>query len=231
MPEEINRVVIDHVSDLLLCSTPTAVTNLAAEGIRSPVHMVGDVMIDALEWVLQRSQRPGARARFGLEQGGYLLATVHRAENTDNTDRLRAILAALDGLDEPVVFPVHPRTRRAIESIGWAPAPRVSLIDPIGYRDMIELQRDARMILTDSGGMQKEAYFLRVPCVILRDQTEWVEIVESGWAVLTGADCARIQSAVHSLTPPPDHLPLHGDGRAAARCVTALEQTQIRSMA
>jgi len=231
MPEEINRVVTDHVSDLLLCSTPAAVTNLSAEGIRSPVFMVGDVMIDALAWVLQRTQTPGARARLGLERGAYLLATVHRAENTDNTDRLRAILAALDEIDEPVVFPVHPRTRRAIESLGWTPAPRVSLIDPIGYRDMIELERDARMILTDSGGMQKEAYFLRVPCVILRDETEWVEIVDAGWAALAGADRDRVKSAVRSLAPRSQHVPLHGDGRAATRCVTYLEQTRTWSLA
>ena len=231
MPEEINRVVADHVSDLLLCSTPTAVTNLSAEGIRSHVYMVGDVMIDALAWMLQRTQVPGARARLRLARGGYLLVTVHRAENTDNTDRLRAILSTLDALDEPVVFPVHPRTRRAIESIGWVPPPRVSLIEPIGYRDMIELERDSRMILTDSGGMQKEAYFLRVPCVILRDETEWVEIVEARWAVVAGADRERIESAVRAFNPPPDHVPLHGDGRAATRCVTLLEQTQVRSMA
>ena len=231
MPEEINRVVTDHVSDLLICSTTAAVANLSAEGIRSHVHMVGDVMIDALGWMLQRAQTPGARARLGLERSGYVLATVHRAENTDNIERLRAILTALDDLDEPVVFPVHPRTRRAIESLGWASSRRASVIDPVGYRDMIELERDARMIVTDSGGMQKEAYFLRVPCVILRDETEWVEIVEAGWAVLAGADCARIRSAVRSFTPPPDHVPLHGDGRAATRCVTLLEQTQIRSMA
>lgn len=231
MPEEINRVVTDHVSDLLFCSTAAAVMHLSAEGIRSHVHMIGDVMIDALAWMLQRTQVPGASARLGLVPRGYVLATVHRAENTDNTDRLRAILTALDELDEPVVFPVHPRTRRAIESINWVPATRVSLIDPVGYRDMIELERDARMILTDSGGMQKEAYFLRVPCVILRDETEWVEIVDAGWAVLTGADYARIRSAVRSLYPPPDHAPLHGDGHAATRCVTHLEQTRIRSMA
>jgi UDP-N-acetylglucosamine 2-epimerase len=229
MPEEMNRVLTDHASDLLLCSTPTAVTNLAAEGIRANVHLIGDVMIDALAWMLQRTEQPGARARLGLESGGYLLATVHRAENTDNVDRLRAILAALNALDAPLVFPVHPRTRNAIERIGWVPRSHLHLIEPVGYRDMVELLRDARMILTDSGGMQKEAYFLRVPCVILRDETEWVELVETGWATIAGADGERIQSAVRSLHRPSTHAPLHGDGHAARRCVEALEQTQIRS--
>ena len=225
MPEETNRVVTDHVSDLLLCSTPAAVANLAAEGIRSHVHMVGDVMIDALGWILQRAQSPGARARMGLAAGSYLLATVHRAENTDHSDRLRAILTTINALAEPVVFPVHPRTRKAIERLGWTSSPHVHVIDPVGYREMIELQRDARMILTDSGGMQKEAYFLGVPCIVLRDETEWVEIVEAGWAVLAGADGQRIRSAVQSLQPGSARLPLHGDGQAAQRCVTHLEQT------
>jgi UDP-N-acetylglucosamine 2-epimerase len=229
MPEEINRVLTDHASDLLLCSTATAVTHLAAEGIRSNVHMVGDVMIDALAWMLPRTEQPGARGRLGLDRGGYLLATVHRAENTDNGDRLRAILAAFNALDEPLVFPVHPRTRKAIEHSGWVPRSHLHVIEPLGYRDMIELQRDARMILTDSGGMQKEAYFLRVPCVILRNETEWVEIVEAGWATLAGADTARIRSAVRSLQPPSQHAPLHGDGHAARRCVEHLQQTRIGS--
>ena len=229
MPEEINRVLTDHVSDLLLCSTPTAVTNLAAEGIHSHVHMVGDVMIDALAWMLERTHVPGARARLGLTSGGYLLVTVHRAENTDNTARLHRILAALNALDEPLVFPAHPRTRKMIEAVGWVPAPHVHLIEPVGYRDMIELQRDARMILTDSGGMQKEAYFLRVPCVILRDETEWAEIVDAGWAVLAGADDHRIRSAVQSWQPRSEHASLHGDGHAARRCVEHLEQTRMRS--
>jgi UDP-N-acetylglucosamine 2-epimerase len=229
MPEEINRVVTDHVSDLLLCSTPTAVANLAVEGILRHVHMVGDVMIDALAWVLQRTQRPGARARLGLESAGYLLVTLHRAENTDAPARLCTILAALNELDEPIVFPVHPRTRKAIETVAWAPAPHVQVIEPVGYREMIELQRDARLILTDSGGMQKEAYALGVPCVILRGETEWVEIVDAGWAVLAGADGERIRTAVRSLHPTAKRAPLHGDGHAAERCVTHLEQTRTVS--
>jgi UDP-N-acetylglucosamine 2-epimerase len=229
MPEEINRVLTDHASHLLLCSTPKAVENLLAEGIHSHVHMVGDVMIDALAWSLQRSQPPGACTRLGLEPGGYLLATVHRAENTDDPARLRAILVALDELDEPVVFPVHPRTRKAIESLDWTPGPRLRLVEPVGYRDMIELERDTRLLLTDSGGMQKEAYFLRVPCVILRNETEWVEVVDAGWAVLAGADRERIGSAVRSLRPPAAHAPLHGDGHAAERCVAHLTRTRIGS--
>ena len=226
MAEEVNRVLTDHMSDLLLCSTLTARENLAAEGIRAHAYVVGDVMIDALSWVLQRSQTPGARARLGLKSAGYLLVTLHRAENTDAPARLCAILAALNELGEPVVFPVHPRTRKAIQALGWAPASHVCLIEPVGYREMIELQRDARLILTDSGGIQKEAYALGVPCVILREETEWVEIVDAGWAVLAGADVGRIHAAVRTMTPKTTRAPLHGDGRAAERCVAHLEQTR-----
>ncbi|MGH9373621.1 MAG: non-hydrolyzing UDP-N-acetylglucosamine 2-epimerase [Vicinamibacterales bacterium] len=228
MPEEINRVLADHASDLLLCATPGAVANLAAEGIRTNVHLVGDVMIDTLAWMLRSEQtRSDIRTRLGLETGAYLVATVHRAENTDDAKRLRAIVAAFDQLDETIVFPVHPRTRKVLAAADWVPAPHVRVIDPVSYSDMIELERGARMILTDSGGMQKEAYFLGVPCVMLRDETEWVEIVEAGWGALSGADCGRILSLVHSFHPPTTRPPLHGDGQAAARCVAHLERVRV----
>ena len=223
MPEEINRVLADHASDLLLCVTPEAVANLAAEGIRTNVHLVGDVMIDALDWML----RPGAPAsgivrELGLEAGKYLLATVHRQENADNAARLAAILAAFNRLDETIVFPVHPRTRRSLPH-GWTPSAQLRLIEPVSYRHMIELERGARMILTDSGGMQKEAYRLGVPCVILRDETEWTEIVAAGWSMLAGADCQRILAAVREFRPPAERPPLHGDGQAAVHCVRHME--------
>jgi UDP-N-acetylglucosamine 2-epimerase len=127
-----------------------------------------------------------------------------------------------------VVFPVHPRTRKKLSALEWAPAPHIRLVEPIGYRDMIELERGARMILTDSGGIQKEAYFLGVPCVMLRDETEWVEIVEAGWGALGGTNRDRILATVQSLRPPAARPPLHGDGHAATRCVTHMEQTRVR---
>jgi UDP-N-acetylglucosamine 2-epimerase len=229
MPEEINRVLADHASDLLLCSTPTAVANLQSENIRTNVHLVGDVMIDALDWIVRDSTGgSGIRETLGLSAGSYLLVTVHRAENTDNVDRLLAILAALDAVDEPVVFPVHPRTRRVLATLGWQPRPHLRLLAPLGYRDMVALEQGARMILTDSGGIQKEAYFLGIPSVILRERTEWPEIVAAGWATLAGTDCAAIVAAVRSLRPPAARPPLHGDGAAAVRCVTHLEETRVR---
>ena len=222
MPEEINRVIADHLSDLLLCPSQTAVDNLATEGIIRGVHLVGDVMADALAFAVERARnRPDVLDRLGVAQDCYLLATVHRAENTDDAVRLRSILAAFDALDEPLIFPVHPRTRRVIEALGYSFAPHVQLAEPVGYLDMVMLEKSARMILTDSGGIQKEAYWLGVPCVTLRDETEWIETVEAGWNVLVGADTEAILQAVHS-SPPAAHPALYGDGRTAGRIVEAL---------
>ena len=197
MPEEINRVVADHLSDLLLCPSDTAVNNLAAEGISSNVHQVGDVMLDVLNWARRRaSANPDTiLERLGLKQGRYVLATVHRSENTDATWRLSSILAAFNSLEEPVVFPIHPRTRRVISEAGLVLEPHVRLIDPLGYLDMVTVSASARLILTDSGGLQKEAYWLGVPCVTLRDETEWVETVDAGWNTLVGSHDERIVEA------------------------------------
>ena len=230
MPEEINRVVADHLSDLLLCPGQTAVDNLAAEGIRRGAHIVGDVMADALAFAVERTRSrsdasPTVLARLGLVERGYLLATVHRAENTDDAGRLRNILAALDTLAacEPVIFPVHPRTHKAIEGLDPSPVSQVRLVEPVGYLDMVMLEQSARMILTDSGGMQKEAYWLGVPCITLRDETEWVETVQMGWNVLAGADIEKIIRAVRLFAMPGHRPPLYGEGQVAARCVALLE--------
>ncbi len=225
MPEEINRVLTDHAADLLLCPSQTAVDHLANEGIRAGVYLVGDVMSDALAFAAARApQRSTILERLGLEEGGYLVATVHRAENTDDPGRLRAILGAFNALDEPLVFPVHPRTRHAMQHLEAVPAPHVQFIEPLGYLDMVRLMQAARVILTDSGGIQKEAYWLGVPCVTLRDETEWVETVEAGWNVIVGADGRRILRAVQSLAPPAERPDLYGDGQAAGRCVGLLQQ-------
>lgn len=227
MPEEINRVVADHLSRLLLCPSDLAVQNLAAEGIITNVHVAGDVMLDVLNWARQRlDQRPSEILnRLGASKGEYLLATVHRSENTDDTARLKAILDALNGLKEKIVFPIHPRTRKAIEKVGCKLNGNIEFIEPLGYLDMVAVARASRMILTDSGGLQKEAYWLRVPCVTLRDETEWVETVETGWNCLTGADPKKIIGAVQSFTPQGAHPSLYGEGSAAAQCVELLDAT------
>jgi UDP-GlcNAc3NAcA epimerase len=224
MPEEINRVVADHLSTLLFCPSQTAVDNLAAEGITRGVHLVGDVMADALAFVVTRAKsRSNILERLSVLEKGYLLATVHRAENTDDPARLRNVLRALDAMEEPILFPVHPRTRRAIAKMGYRPGIHVRLLEPVGYLDMVALERSARVILTDSGGVQKEAYWLGVPCVTLRDETEWVETTQGGWNILAGTDVDRILRSVRSMTPPETRCTLYGDGHAADRCVSLLE--------
>jgi UDP-N-acetylglucosamine 2-epimerase len=224
MPEEINRVVADHLSDLLLCPSDTAVRNLAGEGITRNVHLVGDVMLDVLNWAKQRlaTKPPEILERMGLTKQRYLLATVHRSENTDDLARLSNILNAFNSLDEPVVFPVHPRACRAITDARCRIEPHVRLIDPVGYLDMVAVAGAARMVLTDSGGIQKEAYWLGVPCVTMRDETEWVETVEVGWNTLVGADSGKIRQAVNSFEPNGSRPFLYGDGFAAAKCVELL---------
>jgi UDP-GlcNAc3NAcA epimerase len=227
MPEEINRVVADHLSDVWLCPSDTAAGNLASEGITTNVHVVGDVMLDVLNWAKDRLARNppetlGAMARLGLTKGSYLLATVHRSENTDHVSRLAPILHAFNALDERVVFPVHPRTRKAIAEADCRVEPHVHLIDPVGYLEMVELTSAARLILTDSGGLQKEAYWLGIPCITLREETEWVETVEAGWNALAGSDSTRILDAVRSFTPPSARPSLYGSGCAAKKCVSLL---------
>jgi UDP-GlcNAc3NAcA epimerase len=183
MPEEVNRVLADHVSTFLFCPTHTAVANLNAEGIWQGVHLVGDVMYDAAIAAAKRArERSNILDAQGLTQGGYAVATIHRAENTDDPERLNRVLAWLEAAarERQVVMPVHPRTRRLLEARAWAPT-GVKLLPPIGYLDMAMLLANAAEVFTDSGGVQKEAYFHRVPCVTLRDETEWVETIEAGW--------------------------------------------------
>jgi UDP-GlcNAc3NAcA epimerase len=231
MPEEINRILTDHLSDMLFCPSELAVQNLAKEGIASGVHMVGDVMADTLLYAAERaSQSTTILEGLGLMPGKYLLATVHRAENTDHPKRLREILRAFAAIQESVIFPIHPRTRQRINDQGVQDildGSQVKLIEPLGYLDMVRLEGSARMILTDSGGIQKEAYWLKVPCITLRDETEWIETVENGWNCLVGTDSEKIIQKVKSFHPPMSHPMLYGDGRAAKkiiRCFPPLKQ-------
>jgi len=224
MPEEINRVLTDHIADLLFCPTQTAVDNLAAEGVVAGVHNVGDVMYDA---VLHNGTLAAARSQIleglGVQPGAYLMATLHRPRNTDDPDRLRAILEAFEIVGEPIVFAAHPRTQKAILKQGQRVPPNVRLTDPVGYLDMLQLEQQARATLTDSGGVQKEAYFFGVPCITLREETEWVETVRTGWNRLVGADRDEIVAAVRDLQEPIEHPSLFGDGHAAKKIVALLD--------
>lgn len=226
MPEEINRVVADSLSSLLFCPTRTAQENLEREGVTSGVHVVGDVMYDAVLWEAGRVEAGESRilSRLGLASGEYLLATIHRASNTDNAENLASIMAALEACGETVVFPVHPRTRKALSVAGIEPGKNVRAIEPLSYLEMLTLAKHARKVLTDSGGLQKEALWLQVPCVTLRDETEWIETIECGWNTLVGADTERILAAVLSPTPSQKPPQPYGDGHAAERIAELLKR-------
>lgn len=224
MPEEHNRVLTDHCSDFLFCPTQTAVEQLALEGVEKNVHMVGDVMFDTALAYREISDRNSTIIRdMHLTPGGYLLVTVHRSYNTDVPERLSSIFRALGDTGEKVVFPIHPRTAKYLQSWGIESASNVQMIEPVGYLDMIALERHAKMILTDSGGVQKEAYFYRVPCVTLRPETEWVETVANGWNCLVDADSEKILSAVQNRWWSQTQEPIFGDGKAAQKIVRILE--------
>ncbi len=227
MPEEINRVMTDHVSTTLFAPSQSAADQLAREGITRGVHVVGDIMLDALE--LFRSKASDAiLARLQVEPRRYIAATVHRAENTDDEARLRAILSGLARLDLPVVLPLHPRTKARFERMAKADAtfalPSViRVVEPLGYLDNLALLGGAACVATDSGGVQKEAYFLGVPCVTLRDETEWIETLATGWNALAGADADQIAASVRQQLEPRGARPaLYGDGAAASRIAAAL---------
>jgi UDP-GlcNAc3NAcA epimerase len=231
MPEEINRVVTDHVSNLLFCPTDTAVANLEKEGIATGVFKVGDVMYDA--FLAYRSLAKESSAildQLGLTPLSYCLATVHRQENTEDTERLLNIFTAFDKLATAeclLISPLHPRTRKALvnRSALSGSNPHLRLIDPVSYLDLISLESQARAIFTDSGGIQKEAFFAQVPCITLRDETEWVETLEVGWNRLAGATTARIIQAFHESTiHNPDGRPnyYYGRGNASERIVQHL---------
>jgi len=224
MPEERNRIVTDHLSDLLLAPTPMAMDHLAREGLADRADMVGDVMVDAHAWALGRAGDHLPPATRELER--YVLLTIHRAENVDHAERLERVLSGL-ALDLPIVFPVHPRTRAALERGGHRLPDNVVAIDPVGYLEMVALEARASVIATDSGGVQKEAYLSGVPCVTLRTETEWVETVDAGWNRVVDADPDALAAAladVEFMNRDKPRPSLYGDGRAAARIVAALER-------
>jgi len=226
MPEEHNRLLTDHCSDLLFCPTQTAVANLDKEGITHGVNLVGDTMYDA---VLLFSEIAREKSTIlddlGLKSKEYLLATVHRPYNTDIPENLENILSAFIEINEPIIFPVHPRTRKILNTFFpslLTPHSSLKMIPPVGYLDMLMLEQNAKAILTDSGGMQKEAYWFEVTCVTFRDETEWVETVEAGWNVVVGADTGKIVEAVRCLKSDNPRPKLYGDGHAAEKMLEIL---------
>ena len=227
MPEELNRVLTDHLSDLLLCSSRGAAENLRAESIAGRVEVVGDVMVDvALRWQPAARANAAVPAAYGLEAGSYLLITAHRAGNVDDPARLRALVELVESLPAPVLFPLHPRTRARLQEADLLArlesTSGLALSEPLGYVEFSALVCQARAVLTDSGGLQKEAYLAGVPCVTLRASTEWVETVQAGWNTLVDLDAAAALAALERQ-PPAERPELYGDGHAAERCVEAIE--------
>ena len=223
MPEEINRLVADGVADLHFCASQNAVKNLAREGHRASVYWVGDVMLDALRahWTMARSTSDIV-ARLKLEPRSYALVTVHRAATTDVPDRLRRMAEALNQVRETIVFPVHPRTRLALERDGIRFGEHVRLVEPVGYLDMLVLEEQARLIATDSGGVQREAYYLGRPCLTLRETTEWIETVEAGWNKLVGVEPKSVLEAWFDFQPPATRPALYGTGKAGQQIASLL---------
>ena len=227
MPEEVNRIMTDHVSTLLFAPTDLAVGNLTQEGVKNGVHQVGDVMYDAVLYNMGIASERYSLADFNLNKGEYVLGTIHRADNTDNRERLAAILHAFSKIEELVYLPLHPRTKSKINSFGLnnilEDAINIQIVEPVSYLEMLLLEKNAKAIVTDSGGVQKEAYFAKVPCITLRDQTEWMETIETGWNQLVNpleVDLAEKLSDLKYGQPVDD---LYGDGNAAKKIVAVLE--------
>ena len=237
MPEEQARIVADHLSCLLLAPSQTAVDNLRLEGIgvegdarNRRVAIVGDVTYDALLQNLGLADKLAEQSlrKFGMQDQSYYLLTLHRAENTDRVEHMCAILDAAESLDLPVLFPIHPRTKNVLAANGISLNGNLHVTTPLGYLEMLVLEKHARAILTDSGGVQKEAFYLRVPCVTLRENTEWPETVELGANRLAGASLERIRAAVTADHQAPESSSPYGDGRAAQKIVHELQEFSLR---
>ncbi|KYH30146.1 MULTISPECIES: non-hydrolyzing UDP-N-acetylglucosamine 2-epimerase [Clostridium] len=225
MPEEQNRILTDHISKYLFAPTETAVKNLYKEGIDKNVFNVGDVMFDAiLHFRKIAEEKSNILYKIGVNKKEYILATIHRAENTNDINRLKNIVEALNESKELIILPLHPRTRKYMQDYNLIFEENVKVIDPVGYLDMVMLESNSKKIVSDSGGVQKEAFFLDVPCITLRDETEWVETVENGWNVLVGADKNKIKDAIITFIPDKEKVNSFGDGRASDKIVEILEK-------
>jgi len=228
MPEEYNRIVSDHLSDLLFCSTKTAAKTLKDEGIRKDVYLVGDVMADIQLKLKAQSSKLKILETLGIKPKGYLLATVHRQENTDNKENLKHILEAFSKIKETIIFPIHPRTKKYIKLYKFEKllksAPNLRIIEPVGFFEMLQLENNAKMILTDSGGVQKEAYIARVPCITLRQETEWVETVKSGWNRLAGTEVRKIVRLAKNFPKTKSHPNFLGDGQAYLKITKIIKE-------
>ncbi len=225
MPEEINRILTDHASDILFASTEIAQKNLETEGIQeNKVHNVGDIMFDVSKHYRKQARKPDWFDTLASSETGFVLATLHRAENVDDPKKLSDALEGLGKSTCPVILPLHPRTKSRMSEYGISTNDTIKLVDPVGYLEMIWLQMNCKLFATDSGGMQKEAYFFKKPCLTLREETEWEELVDSGWNNLVGTDPEKITKYLESSTPPKTDTNFYGDGTAAEKIADVLSE-------
>lgn len=223
MPEEQNRILTDHISKVLFAPTDTAVKNLKNEGVTDRVYNVGDVMYDAvLHFKGLAEKKSNLTERLSLKGEKYILTTIHRAENTNDIERLKSIVEALNECGKQVILPLHPRTKKYMESYSLNFSNNVKIIDPVGYLEMIDLEMNAEKIVTDSGGVQKEAFFMHKPCITMRDETEWVETVDNGWNVIAGTDKAKILDYIVSFEPKEKQKSIFGDGKASEKVLNII---------
>ena len=229
MPEEINRVITDHISNFLFAPTKTAVNNLKNEGITKKVFLVGDVMCDILRQNMKIAEKSHILKNLNIQPKKYFLTTIHRISNTENVLNLSNILKALSSIDKKIVFPLHPRTERFIKKYDLSKkiGKNVCMIKPVGYFDFVWLEKNAKKILTDSGGIQKEAYLLNVPCITLRENTEWIETIKDGWNILVGAHKEKIVDAIENFKPSGKQSAHFGNGSAAKKIVNILDKYTV----
>lgn len=224
MPEEQNRILTDHISKYLFVPTVSAEKNLKTEGITEGVYNIGDVMYDAILHFKKIAEKNSSIVdRLKLTKGDYILTTIHRAENTNNINRLKNIVEALNESGVNIVLPLHPRTKKYIQDYGLHFAGNITVIEPIGYLDMIALEMYSKKIVTDSGGVQKEAFFMQKPCVTMRDETEWIETVENGWNIIAGTDKQKILNVILNFVPTREQWNIFGDGTAAKKIVDIIK--------
>ncbi|AEA44175.1 non-hydrolyzing UDP-N-acetylglucosamine 2-epimerase [Fluviicola taffensis] len=228
MPEEQNRILTDHVSELLFAPTQTAIQNLQNEGIKKGLHLVGDVMYDGILHFTEIAKKKSTIIQdLNLLEKQFILCTIHRAENTNDMNRLQSIFNGLNAVNEKIVLPLHPRTLKYVQEYGISIGEHILIIEPIGYLDMVRLESAAKKIVTDSGGVQKEAFFLKIPCITLRDETEWVETVQDGWNILVGANEKHIQEAILTFNPTTIPTNSFGDGNSVHRMIEWIKQYQL----
>ncbi|MBU3074263.1 non-hydrolyzing UDP-N-acetylglucosamine 2-epimerase [Clostridium estertheticum] len=225
MPEEQNRILTDHISKYLFVPTASAIENLSNEGVTSGVYNVGDVMYDAtLNFSKLSKEKSKIMKELNLKQEEFILATIHRAENTNDINRLRNIIEALNESGQQVILPLHPRTKKYMDDYNLSFNKNIKIIDPVGYLDMISLEMHGRKIITDSGGVQKEAFFMNKPCITMRDETEWVETVQNGWNIVVGTNKAKILDGIINFTPSKVQQNIFGDGHAAEKILEIINK-------